>query len=136
MRILTRLFGLGVVLIVVIMLFGQMMMFNIRRGELNSAISTAMSSTQIVMQEQIEDKEYGTNTRRKTISSNDEYIDEFIENFEKLITTDTVYKIRVYGVDYEKGLLDIGVEGSFKMLNGETKTFNSRKTSIVEILSN
>ena len=111
-----------------------MLMFNIRRGELNTAISTAMSSTQIIIQEQIEDREYGTNNRRKTISSNDEYVEEFVTNFEKLITTDTDYKVRVYGVDYEKGLLDVGVVGSFKMLNGETKTFESRKTSIIEVL--
>lgn len=134
MRILSRLLGLGIVFIVIVMLFSQMMMFNIRRGELNTAISTAMSSTQVVMQEQIEDRQFGTNTRRKTILSNDEYIQEFITNFEKLVNTDTTYKIKVYGVDYEKGLLDIGVDGTFKMLNGDTKTFSSRKTSIVEVL--
>lgn len=136
MRLLCRLFGLGFVFIISIALFSQMMMMNVRRDELNTAISTAMSSTQIIMQEQIEDQKLGTNNRRKTISSNDEYIQEFTTNFEMLVDSDTDYTVKVYGVDYQKGLLDVKVEGKFKMLNGEYKTFDSRKTSIVEVIEN
>ena len=134
MRLLCRLFGLGFVLVACVALFSQMLMMNIRRDELNVAISTAMSSTQVIMQEQIEDVKLGTSNRRKTISSNDEYVQEFITNFDKLVSTETDYTVKVYGVDYQKGLLDIGVEGKFKMLNGEYKTFDSRKTSIIEVI--
>lgn len=136
MRLLCRLFGLGFVFIISIALFSQMMMMNVRRDELNTAISTAMSSTQIIMQEQIEDQKLGTNNRRKTISSDDEYIQEFITNFEMLVDSDTDYTVKVYGVDCQRGLLDVKVEGKFKMLNGEYKPFDSRKTSIVEVIEN
>lgn len=134
MRILCRIFGLGYVLVMCIALFSQMMMLNVRRDELNSAIATAMSSTQIVMQEQIEDVRFGTNNRRKTIDSDEAYVQEFITNFETLVSTKTDYTVKVYGVDYQKGLLDIGVEGKVKMFNGEFKTFDSRKTSIIEVI--
>lgn len=118
-----------------VMLFSQMMSFNIRYDELTNCISTAMTNTQIVMQEQIEDQIYQTNNKRQSIDSNDAYVDIFAQNFYKLVTTDSDFKIRVYGVDYEKGFLDIGVESSFKMFNGQTKTIYSRKTSLVDIIN-
>ena len=134
MRIIARCFGLSMITLFGIILFSQLMSFDVRQDELNSCISTAMTSTQIVMQEQIEDQAFGTEARRKSINSNEQYVEEFSLNFYKLVTTDTKYRIRVYGVDYKKGLLDIGVEGSFKMLNGNMKVIKARKTSIVDII--
>ena len=45
-----------------------------------------------------------------------------------------MFKIKVFGIDYTKGFLDIEVESHFKMFNGEVKVIRSRKTSIVDIL--
>ena len=134
MRIISRCFGLSVILIVSIMIYAQMMMLNIYKDELVNCISTAMTSTQIVMQEQIEDFNYGTNTRRKDIESNQQYLEEFSVNFYKLITSNASFKIKVFGIDYTKGFLDLEIESSFKMFNGQTKVIRSRKTSIVDIL--
>lgn len=129
-----RCFGMSMILIVSMMIFMQMMIFNVRRDELVNCISIAMSNTQIIIQEQIEDQIYGTNTKRKTISSNKEYLEEYTKNFYKLVTSDSDFKIKVYGIDYMKGLLDIEIESSFKMLNGDVKTIKSRKTSIIDVL--
>ena len=118
----------------VILIFMQMMDYNIRRNELNECISTAMTSTQIVMMENIEDKVYGTNNCRRKISSNDEYIQEFVTNFNLLITTDTAYEIKVYAIDYNVGLLSVEIEGEFYSLNGVKKTFSSRKTAMIDVL--
>ena len=134
MRLLVRLYGMGMVFLLSAMIFLQMMSFNIRRDELVNCISTAMSSTQIVIQEQIEDDLYGTNTKRKSIDSNEEYLEEFATNFYKLVTTDSNFEIKVYGIDYTKGFLDVEVVSSFPMIGGNTKTITSRKTSIVDIL--
>ena len=134
MRIIARCFGLSIVLVLSIMIYAQMMIFNVRKDELVNCISTAMTSTQIVMQEQIEDITYGTETRRKTISSNEMYLEEFVVNFYKLTSSDSIYKIKVFGIDYTKGFLDIEIESQFKMFNGKTKTITSRKTSIVDII--
>ena len=134
LRVIARCFGLSIILIISIMIYAQMMVFNVRKDELVNCISTAMTSTQIVMQEQIEDMTFKTNTKRKTIHSNQEYLDEFAINFYKLTTTDATFKIKVFGIDYTKGFLDIEIESQFKMFNGKTKTISSRKTSIVDIL--
>jgi predicted site-specific integrase-resolvase len=67
MRVIARCFGLSIILIVSIMIYAQMMMLNVQKDELVNCISTAMTSTQIIMQEQIEDFNYGTNTRRKNM---------------------------------------------------------------------
>ena len=57
-----------------------MMVYNVKQDELVNCISTAMTSTQIVMQEQIEDVIFKTNTKRKSINSNQEYLEEFAKN--------------------------------------------------------
>lgn len=134
MRVLIRCFNLSIILIVSILIFAQMMIFNVKRDELINCISTAMSSTQMIMQEQIEDGIYGTNVRRKTITSNEQYLDEFLIHFYKLVTTDSDYIINVYGIDYTKGLLDIEIESHFKMFNGKEKVIKSRKTSIIDVI--
>lgn len=134
MRVAVRLYGLGVMFLISCMIFLQLMSFNIRRDELTSCISLAMSSTQIVIQEQIEDDLYGTNTKRKAIASNEEYLEEFATNFYKLVTTDSNFKINVYGIDYTKGFIDVEVVSYFPTFIGSTKTIKSRKTSIVDIL--
>ena len=134
MKIQERILIFSTVIILSVMMFMQMTEYNVRQDELNNCITTAMSNTQVVMSEQIEDEVYGTNNRRKTIASNAEYVEEFANNFYKLVTSNTSYQIDVYAVDYEKGLLSIGVTGKFKMYNGEIKTITSRKTSVVEVI--
>ena len=134
MRVVSRCFGLSLILIVSIMIYAQMMIFNVRKDELVNAISTAMTSTQIVMQEQIEDITFKTHAKRKSIDSNQQYLEEFATNFYKLVTSDSDFKIKVFGIDYTKGFLDIEIESRFLMFNGEVKVIRSRKTSIVDIL--
>lgn len=133
MRIIVRCYGLIIILVVSIMMFAQMMIFNVRRDELVNCISIAMSNTQILLQEQIEDEIYGTHTKRKEITSNKQYLEEFSQCFYKLIVSDSQFNIKVYGIDYTKGLLDIEVESTFQMFNGHKKTMKSRKTSIIDI---
>ena len=134
MKIITRIFGMSIMLFYVILIFLQMMDYNIRRNELNECLSLAMTSTQIVMMENIEDIVYGTNNCRKKISSNDAYIQEFLDNFTLLVSTKTKYEVKVYAIDYKLGLLSVGIEGKFQTLNGVEKTFSSRKTSIIDVL--
>ena len=134
MRVIARCFGLSIILIISILIHSQMMVYNVKQDELVNCISTAMTSTQIVMQEQIEDVIFKTNTKRKSINSNQEYLEEFAKNFYKLTTKNSIFKIKVFGIDYTKGFLDVEVESHFKLFNGKTKIISSRKTSIVDVL--
>ena len=88
MRVLIRVFGLSCIFIFVCMIFMTMTNHNVRQDELNSAISTAMTGTQTIMQENIQDELYGTNQARQKIESEAEYKDLFIKNFARLVGGD------------------------------------------------
>ena len=120
-------------LIMTSMMFLEMMGITIRQDELNNCISSAVATTQVIMKENIEDKVYGTEKSRNVIESNDEYLQLFKTNLEKAKTSNTRYTIRVYGVDYTKGYLDVGVEATYPMINGAIRTLTSRQTNLIEV---
>ena len=137
MRSVTRLYGLALLFLIMILIFAQLIIYGVVKDELVVNTTTAVTATQEIMQEQIEDIQYGTNTSRRAgnpIDSNQEYIAEFKMNLDKIKPAKAEYSVNVYGVDYEKGLLDVGVVSSFKLLNGQEKTIECRKTSIVDII--
>ena len=134
MKIVTRIFGLSIVLILSYMIAMEFTGYYVRRNELNTCITQAMTSTQIVMQENIEDDYFGTDNARKIIDSNEAYVEEFGNNFHVLPTTDTDYHIDILAADYTKGLLHVRITGTFTMLNGQQKTFSAEKTGIVDVL--
>ena len=111
----------------------------IREDELNIIASEAISTTQVSAREQIEDKLYGTNNARckaddSCYKSNDDYLDDLKRNLKALITTKSIYEIDVYGVDYEKGLLDVEIKCKYTQTNGKIKTLSVRKTSIIDVV--
>lgn len=134
MKIVARIFGLSIILILSYMIAMEFTGYYVRRNELNTCIKTAMTSTQIVMQENIEDEYFGTENARKVIDSNEAYVEEFGNNFYVLPTTNTDYYIDILAVDYTKGLLHVKITGTFTMLNGQQKSFSAEKTSIIDVL--
>ena len=69
MRILIKLFGYTLVGLLVLACTLQFVSTNTRRDELHKAATNAMTQTQTVMAEQIEDREYGTHAARLVWSS-------------------------------------------------------------------
>lgn len=134
MKIVARIFGLSIILILSYMIAMEFTGYYVRRNELNNCIKTAMTSTQIIMQENIEDEYFGTENARKVIDSNEAYVEEFGNNFYVLPTTNTDYHIDILAVDYTKGLLHVKITGTFTMLNGQQKSFSAEKTSIIDVL--
>lgn len=134
MKIVARIFGLSIILILSYMIAMEFTGYYVRRNELNTCIKTAMTSTQIIMQENIEDEYFGTENARKVIDSNEAYVEEFGNNFYVLPTTNTDYHIDILAVDYTKGLLHVKITGTFTMLNGQQKSFSAEKTSIIDVL--
>ncbi len=106
---------------------------DIREDELNSALSLAIQQTQIVMLENIEDDLNGKNNARREINSNEAYFVEFVDNFQALISTDTKYKLLAYYIDYEKGIISVGAEGTYHTILGTERVISSRKTSIIDL---
>lgn len=132
MKVLNRILGLTAVGIFCILISLQLINVDVRRDEMNTISSLAMNQTQTIMEEQITDEIYGTDNARKTISSNEEYFQEYLNNFQKLITTNCYYQVDLLDADYEKGLLDVNVTCRYRNLVGEEKSMSVRKTSIIE----
>ena len=115
-------------------MFMEMMYKDVLSNELDVITSLAMNQTQIVMTEQIEDLYYHTNNARKKFYSNYEYASDFIDNLEKLKSSDARYEIEIYEADIEEGILDVNVIVHYKRINGDDVSLNTRKTMIVDVL--
>lgn len=151
MRIITRIFGLSFIFMLISIILLQMLSFNVRYDEMITCTNSALTSTQIIIQEQIEEELYPHRNIKsrssiaaylknpnhlKKIENNEDYLEEFAAIFYKSISTNTNYEIRAYDIDFKKGFIDIEVIGSFKMFNGQTKMMSVRKSSIIDVVQN
>lgn len=132
MKIIVRVMGLTIIGLCVSLMLMHSFDINIRYDELDKATSIAMSNTQLVMMENIEDIYYGTNNARK-INNDVDYINVYKENLEKLITTNSSYEIKDYLADSRKGLLYVDVICNFITLKGEEKTIEKKLLNIVDV---
>ena len=134
MRLLIRFMGLSMIGMIYLVMFMEMMYKDVLSNELNVITSLAMNQTQIVMTEQIEDLYYHTNNARKKFYSNYEYASDFIDNLEKLKSSDARDEIEIYEADIEEGILDVNVIVHYKRINGDDVSLSTRKTMIVDVL--
>ena len=66
------------------------------------------------------------------ITSNKEMVAHFINTICTNIKSDGKISVKVMGVNYKDGLLDVKVSQTFKYLNGKEKTITVRKCAIYE----
>lgn len=98
---------------------------SMRANELDSSLGTAMEQCM----ENLKVKEvYNINDEK-------EFVADFIENMLVKTESDATYKITVYSVDMEKGLLDVGVTETYKQLFKAGKV-SARKTVILDTYQN
>lgn len=134
MKIIIRIFGLIVVGIVSTLIIMQSFEMNIYYDELVKISSLAMANTQIVIAENIEDKYHGTQNSRILISNNDEYINLYRDNLNKLINTNAKYTISDYYADYQKGLLYVKVQCEYRTINGKKKMYQNKLLNIIDVV--
>ena len=77
---------------------------NMRQNELNRAVDSALQDT---VENQFDSKTY-------SVSSNDEFIADFVEALLAQINSDCTVKVNVLDVDYQKGLLSVEVIEKYK----------------------
>lgn len=135
MKTLVKTFRHIVIILFTYLILTQMGAYHVRSNELNQALQIAMSNTQTIAKENVSDTRYGIHASRKVFHNNDEYLQDFKDCFTKLITSNSKFTIKVYGIDYRTGLLDLGVDASFKLWNGETETITARRSSIVDVIN-
>lgn len=92
--------------------------------ELTTAVDSAISTTERVLYD-----------GREEFSSNQEYLNEFNDNLKELLEKENSsiqYEVDVYGIDYEKGLIDVEVRAKYKNVIGSDRECSVRKTMIIE----
>lgn len=97
------------------------------KEQIDVALDTAIYSTQRVFHD-----------GRLKPKSDEEYLEEFNKNLKVLIgdrkRDDVVYQVDVYGIDREKGLLDLQVRAKYKNMIGQWREVKQRKTMIIEVI--
>lgn len=115
----------GICMFVIILFFILMMLAitskSNRQYELDTALNSAIMQTMNVLYDE-----------RYEITTDYELLSEFHRNLLIQFNSDSTLEVYVYGVDYKKGLLDIGIECVFNYIDGRTGTVYSRKTVIID----
>lgn len=117
-------FGAIVLFILCILINSSIINFTSRNTELNTAINNAVIDTQRVLY----DNSY-------SINSADEYLAEFTQNLLQYINSNSDIEIKVYAIDEKSGFLDVGVVSKYKNLLGESREFEERRTSIIDVVT-
>ena len=95
----------------------------VKQDEFNTIVGQAFQQTQRVIYDE-----------RYKIESNEEYLAEFTQNLVRSSSSCKNFTINVYGIDYEKGLLDVEVKTKLKYINGNEKELSIRKLNIIDVI--
>ncbi|MFA9464417.1 MAG: hypothetical protein ACERKN_09010 [Velocimicrobium sp.] len=115
-------FGITICAIISIVIVMTLCGTNMRQNELNRAVDIALQDT---VENQFDSK---TNS----VSSNDEFIADFIEALLVQINSDCTVKINVLDVDYQKGLLSVEVIEIYKHPIGTEGQVSVKRIVIME----
>ena len=115
-------FGITICAIISIVIVMTLCGTNMRQNELNRAVDIALQDT---VENQFDSKTY-------SVSSNDEFIADFIEALLVQINSDCTVKINILDVDYQKGLLSVEVIEKYKHPIGTEGEVSVKRTVIME----
>lgn len=132
MRIFIRVMGITTIGMCVCMMLMHLIDLNIRKDEIDKISYLAMSNTQIIMQENIEDFYYKTDNARIKINSSEEYEALYRDSLAKLQTTDGTYNLSFIS-DPLKGLLCVNINYEYINFLGELKTINKKLINIINV---
>lgn len=133
MKIFIRVMGFTVIGMCVCLILMNLFDLNIRKNEVDEISRSAMNSTQIIMQENIEDEYYGTNNARRKIDSNALYEQLYLENLLILQTSNGKYNID-FKSDYQKGLLSVNINYEYQNFLGQKQVINKKLTNIIDVV--
>ncbi|MCR5429872.1 MAG: hypothetical protein K6E58_01385 [Eubacterium sp.] len=114
--------GIAVIVTLIAMTLLSEQSKNSRLDELEKAVSGAVKQT--VKASHAEGQ--------TDITSNKEMVAHFVNVVSNNIKSDGKLSVKVMGVNYKEGLLDVKVSETFNYLNGKEKTITVRKCAIYE----
>ena len=115
-------FGITICAIISIIIVMTLCGTNMRQNELNRAVDSALQDT---VENQFDNKTY-------SVSSNDEFIADFMEALLVQVNSDCSIKVNVLDVDYQKGLLSVEVIEKYKHPIGTEGEVSVKRTVIME----
>ena len=115
-------FGITISAIISIVIVMTLCGTNMRQNELNRAVDSALQDT---VENQFDSKTY-------SVSSNDEFIADFMEALLVQINSDCSIKVKILDVDYQKGLLSVEVIEKYKHPIGTEGHVSVKRTVIME----
>ena len=115
-------FGITICAIISIIIVMTLCGTNMRQNELNRAVDSALQET---VENQFDSKTY-------SVSSNDEFIADFMEALLVQVNSDCSIKVNVLDVDYQKGLLSVEVIEKYKHPIGTEGQVSVKRIVIME----
>lgn len=115
-------FGIAICAIISIVIVMTLCGTNMRQNELNRAVDNALQDT---VENQFDRKTY-------SVSSNEEFVADFVEALLVQINSDCSVKVSVLDVDYQKGLLSVEVIEKYKHPIGTEGQVFVKRTVIME----
>lgn len=114
--------GIAVLIMIVSLTLLSVQSKTDRQDELDRVVAAAVKQT--VKDSQVENQ--------KSITSNKEMVAQFIQNVCTGISSDGDIQVKVMGVDYKEGMLDVLVTEKFSYLNGKQAKISTRKCAIYQ----
>lgn len=115
-------FGITICAIISIVIVMTLCGTNMRQNELNRAVDSALQDT---VENQFDSKTY-------SVSSNDEFIADFMEALLVQINSECSIIVNVLDVDYQKGLLSVEIIEKYKHPIGTEGQVSVKRTVIME----
>ena len=115
-------FGITICAIISIVIVMTLCGTNMRQNELNRAVDSALQET---VENQFDSKTY-------SVSSNDEFIADFMEALLVQINSECSIIVNVLDVDYQKGLLSVEIIEKYKHPIGTEGQVSVKRTVIME----
>lgn len=134
MKLFIRISGIITMGMCICLILMNLLDLNIRKDEVDKISRLAMNSTQIIMQENIEDAYYGTNNARLKINSSEEYENIYKENLLKLQTTDGIYNLS-FKSDPNKGILAVYINYVYTNFLGNESSINKNLINIIDVVT-
>lgn len=94
--------------------------------------STLYNEVVVSTNEAIYQAEHYLYDQKSGITSNEEFVDDFNTNLLKQLPDGRGCTVKVYGVDYEKGLLDVSVLVTYKNFYGMEREVETRRTMVID----
>jgi len=112
----------AIIIIITFLIVGNIQINSNVTNETMQTLDNALYSTELELY-----------ANQSTITNETEYEKSFVSLFENQMNGNGIdYTISIYGINYEKGLLDVGVSATYQNLLKQDRTIEDRQTMVLD----